>query len=149
MVIVGLLILSTLMPGVVSAGNANVGVVDRAEQSTYIAGNRALTLPRVLIAGAWRIENDAEEAGSNRWRITSRGTNTSGTTLYDCSAKLSLDGSGTVFPDARQNVGDFAPGESLVVTWAVEVGKDSKGYEVLWCGWPERDPNKREPGGCN
>ena len=149
MVIVGLLNISTLMVGIVSAGNANVEVVNRAERPTHTAGNRALSLPRVLIAGAWQIENNAEEAGPNRWRITSRGTNTSGTRLYDCTAKLSLDGSGTIFPEVHQKVGDFEPGESFVVTWTVEVGRDSKGYEVRWCGWPERDPSKREPGGCN
>lgn len=137
------------MPGLLSTARAEVAVVDSSKHSAYGGGNRSLSFPRAVIASAWRIENSAEEAGLNRWRITSLATNISGTTLYDCTAKLSLDGSGTIFPEARQRLGDFAPGDSFVVTWTVEVGKDTRGYVVLWCGSPERDPSKREPGGCN
>lgn len=126
-----------------------MGVADAAKLPYGEADNgTGLTISSTVVNG-WRIEQSAEEVGVNRWRVTSKGTNISGTTLYDCFAKLSLRGSGAIFPGARQTLGDFAPGDSLVVTWTVESSEDTQGYDVLWCGWPEPDPRKRPAGECN
>jgi hypothetical protein len=68
--------------------------------------------------------DDPEEVSSGQWRVTAHGTNTSGGTLYNCTATIFLQGAGEVFPADIQNMGDVADQETVDAEWTVKTGGD-------------------------
>ena len=97
------------------------------------------TAVKAVIVEAWKVVLDKpEEAGSGQWKVTAHGTNTSGGTIYDCTATITLAGKGEVFPEAIQKKGDVSDQETVDAVWTVKT--DGGDITVKFHGCPTRRP---------
>jgi len=87
---------------------------------------------KAVVVADWKIVmDDFEDAGGGRVKVVAYGTNTSGQTIYDCTATITLSVKGEVFPEAIQKIGDVSNQETVKAVWTVKTagGDITVGYK--------------------